>query len=424
VSSSDIFSNRIYFSAYPSIARHKCSISGPRLSALAKCPSLLSGISHIEVGIPRSLFVIPRSFKPPVLNRLIISAFLRNAPQMRKLHTARFSEVKVNQEHLALLLQSNNLQHLILFQCGLPRSVRLPPSHIRYLTLWLRDDCNHMHTEPLLRHCSANLEALHIAVHLWQAPLFTTLPQFPKLRKLRFTMVSGSPRYLTILTSLAPNLEHLEVWVQGCEIFGLPTLPTSLNHLRTDQRLIGGGSFGTRPFVHLRHLHIANYVHAAGDNHGSSFIPIIQCIFPNVTSLHVEIHHSSRNIILLLARALPNVTRLKLSIDKFSLSLHDSGDATPSITGTPGGPLASLYAQVLDSQKRDMDFYKSWIIHTVLGHTVGLGGPHLQEVVVSSTTGTGTPLHLWCWKQVKKEWVFFSDTKTSERIDVPQWLSS
>ena len=354
----------------------------------------------------------PQSIKLLVLNpltTLIISAFLQNVSHMPRLHTACFSCIQVKQEHLALLFKSNTLRCLDLFQCYLPKSLRLPPSPIRYLTLSLRDDCKHM--EPLLWHCSTNLEALDLTGQGWQAPESVKPPLFPKLQKIRFTMTSGPTSHLDTLTSLAPQLEHLEVLLQGYSFPGLSALPARLNHLSLNQWLIEYGDFGTRPFVHLRHLHITYYVHVEGND---LFIANIQRIFPNLASLYVEIHYSFRNIVLLLARTLPNVTQLKLKIDRFPLSLLCNDDAISYIAETPGGRLGRLYVNVLDSQQRDMELYKSWVIHTILGPGQGLGGPYLQEVEVAflpkSTppllTSSTPPLPLWCWKRVKKEWIF------------------
>ena len=103
-------SHHIYLSGYSSIARQDHS-----------SPSLLQNISEIEVGIWRPFQL--RLIKPLVLNfrtTLIISAFLRNVSLMRRLYTARFFGIKVEPGHLALLFQSNYLQHLILSQCSLP----------------------------------------------------------------------------------------------------------------------------------------------------------------------------------------------------------------------------------------------------------------------------------------------------------------
>ena len=135
-----------------------------RLSALAEYPSLLPRISEIEVEMTRLFFVNPQSFKSAVLNlrtTLIISAFLRNVPHVRRLHTARFSKIKVEREHLMSLSRSNSLYRLILFRCGLPRSVRLPPLPIRYLNLSLGPDYKHMGL--LLGHC-----------RIWHSPLYSS----------------------------------------------------------------------------------------------------------------------------------------------------------------------------------------------------------------------------------------------------------
>ena len=379
---------------------------------MVEYPSLLPRISEIKVEMTRPSPFNPQSIKLQVLNTrttLIISAFLQNVSHMPRLHTARFSWVQVKQEHLTLLFKSNSLHHLDLFQCYLPKSLRLPPSPIRYLTLSLRDDEKHM--KPLLGHCSTNLEALDFTGQGWQAPESMKPLLFPKLQKFKFTVTSGPTSHLDTFTSLAPQLEHLEVWLQGYSFSGLSALPARLNHLSLNQWLIEYGDFGTSPFIHLRHLHITYYVHVEGND---SFIAIVQRIFPNLASLDVEIHYSFRNIVLLLARTLPKVTQLKLSIDRFPLSLLCNDNALSYIAETPGGRLARLYVNVLDSQQRHMEHYKSWVTHTILRPGQGLGGPHLQEVEVAflpkSTppllTSSNPRLPLWCWKRVKKEWIF------------------
>jgi hypothetical protein len=347
------------------------------LSAFAKCPSLLQNVSEIDVGIWMPLRLLP--IKPLVLNfrtTLVISAFLRNVSHMPRLHTARFAGIKIKREHLALLFQSNSLHHLILSRCGLPRLVRLPPSHIRYLTLSLTD--NYSHTEPLLRHCSANLEALDFAVQTPQTPWFTTLPLFPKLRKLKFEESRWSTSHLAILISLAPQLEHLEVYGERESLSGLSTLPPNLNRLSINQR---GIDFGTHLFIHLSHLHITQYWFVGKDHCRGLAIPIIQHTLPNLTSLDLDIEWSFRNFALLLVRHLPNVTRLKMNISGIPSKKYDF-DIVPHLPyfGEPGGPLARLYVNMRYDNKDEMETYKSWMIHTVLGHGLRLGGPYLQEV--------------------------------------------
>jgi len=303
----------------------------------------------------------------------IISAFLQNVSHMPRLHTACFSWTQVKQEHLASLFKSNSLHHLNLFQCYLPESLRLPPSPIRYLTLSLRDD--HKHMEPSLGHFSTNLEALDFAGQAWQALGSMKPPLFPKLQKIKFTVTSGPISHINTLTSLAPQLEHLEVWLQGYSFSGLSALPARFNHLSINQWLIEHGDFGPRPFVHLQRLHITYYVHVEGND---SVMAIIRRIFPNLTSLDVEIHYSFRNIVLLLARTLPNVTQLKLRIDRFPLSLLCNDDAISYIAKTPRGPLASLYVNVLDSKQRDMELTKAGSFTLYWGPVRALGG-HICE---------------------------------------------
>ena len=349
-----------------------------RLSAFAECPSLLRDISEIEVETYLAKWKQPN--KPLVLRfraALTISAFLRNVPHMPRLHTTCFFWVKVKQEHLTLLFQSNSLHRLLLLQCDLPKSVRLPPSPIRHLILSLRGDCQHI--EPLLGHCSANLETLDFTGQLTQPPGSTTLPLFPKLRMLKFKEARGSISHLDTLISLAPQLEHLEVDGQADFLSRLSALPANINHFSTCRRMIN--DIGTRPFVHLPHLHIKCYHHFAHGHHRGLVIPIIQRIFPNLTSLELDIKWGLRNVALLHARHLPNVTRLKLNISWSNVYDFDISPYPPSFAG-PGGPLASLYLNVEYISKFNMETYKSWVSHTVLGPNLGFGGPYLQEVEI------------------------------------------
>ncbi len=348
---------------------------------------------------------------------------------MPRLHTADFSRIKVKQEYLALLFESNTLHHLRLIRCGLPKWVRLPPSPIRYLTLSLRD--GYKLVEPLLRHCGANLEALDFTGHLPQLLGSTTPPLFPKLRKLRFEEKPGSISHLDTLISLAPQLEHLEVDGQADFLSRLSALPASLNRFSIGRWMINDGDLGTRPFVHLPHLHIAHYHHLAQGDYRGSVIPIIQRIFPNITSLDLDIKENFRNLALLLARHLPNVTQLKLVISWSSACDLDISPYLPYFA-EPRGPLASLYVFVKCASKPDMEFYKGWIIHTVLGRNPGLGGPYLKEVemvfdnstraVVLRTTVEGGCLQSVERKENRIFWVY-SHGNVSEGPCVGDWGS-
>jgi len=356
------------------------------LSAFTKCPSLLRNISKIEVESSRPSFdLFPR--KPLVLNSLsslCISEFLRNVSLMPQLHTAAFSAIKLQQRHLASLFRSNSLHHLIVSQCRLPRWVwLLPPSPIRHLTLSLRGDCRHV--EPLLGHCSSNLEVLEFYGYLSRLPgsTRTRLPLFPKLRELKIGGLFESISDLDTLISLAPQLEHLEYCGRKDFIHRLSALPASLNRFSIKRWSMDDRYFDTRLFIHFPHLHItyfSNWTEAEGDRRGS-VIPIIRRIFPNLTSLELTIQWDFRNLALLHARHLPNVTRLKLNISRPTVDDIDFGPYIPYFPAL-GGPLASLYVNVEYANEFHIETCKTWVIHTVLGPDPGLGGPYLQEVEV------------------------------------------
>ena len=268
---------------------------------------------------------------------------------------------------------------------------------------------------PLLGHCSANLETLDFTGQLTQLLGSTTLPHFPKLRKLRFEEAPGSISRLDILISLAPQLEHLEVDGHADFLSRLSALPASLNRFSIGRWMINDGDFGTRPFVHLPHLHITHYHRLAKSDRRGTIILTIQRIFPNLTSLDLDIKWDFRNFALLLARHLPNVTRLGLGISGCGLHDLDLG-AHLQYLAEPGGPLASLYVYTKCASKSDMETYKSWVSHTVLGPNHGLGGSYLQEVEMVfdnsarslwlSTSGKGGCLQSMRRKEERMFWVY------------------
>ena len=124
--SSVCFTLRHIFQPYLDIdVRINCDANPSRLKRkLAALDANLARISSIEVftEIPllsKSLSAIP---EPRVLNprtKYIISAFLRNAACMPRLHTATFSRIIMDQEHLELVFHSKSLHTLIFDHCSL-----------------------------------------------------------------------------------------------------------------------------------------------------------------------------------------------------------------------------------------------------------------------------------------------------------------
>ena len=257
----------------------------------------------------------------------------------------------------------------------------------------------------LFGHCSANLETLALVGELRQS--YIKLPIFPKLQKLSLVITYGWLGAVGTFIPVTPQLEHLELWAYR-DNFRLPDLPASLNLLTTSERTIELCLFGPHPLLHLSYLRIHFNGWGADRHSRGRIIPIIQQTFPNITSLEMDIRSCSLGFFVLAARTLPNVTRLQLNItgDLYSL-LYD--DTNMRFTETPEGSLSRLYVkvQVENVQKQSMKLLKEWVLHTVLRPTVGLGGPHLQEVdMVLSKTCAITPVAWWCWKQVKEEWCF------------------
>ena len=305
---------------------------------------------------------------------------------MPRLHTARFSDIVMDKKHLELLFQSNSLHRLIFRACGIPHFGWLPPSRVRHLTLSLFDKCED--TEPLLGHCSANLEVLEFKNHPCPLQQSITLPPFPNLQRLKIIDELSRGTRLDTLVSLAPRLKVFEVYGRS-EITGLSALPGGLNRLTINLRMIWDGCFGTRPFVHLSHLHLTYSRAEFKDDCTGPIIPIIKGIFPNLTTLKLDINWEFRDNALLLARHLPKVTRLELTLDRCpGIQAHDF-DISPYLSdlAEPRGPLTSLF---VDTSRpfvcRIIDRYQRWVTGTVLGTDPGLGGPYLNEVEVAFFT--------------------------------------
>ena len=352
---------------------------------------------------------------PQVLNHRtvrIVSAFLQNILRMPRLHTARFSGIRMEQEHLAPLFQSNSLHTLILSRCGVCTMVGLPLPRIRHLTLLSISVGEWPHMVSLFEHCSANLETLDLVGELGQVPGTTRLPIFPKLRNLKLVIALMSMDHIGRFIPLTPQLEHLEIWGHY-SIPRMPALPACLNRLTISGWMIEDGSFHPHPHLHLSHLRIKQYSNVRDSREDNSYsrmiIPIIQHVFPNLTSLEVDIYYHSRDLALLVARSLPNVTRLQLNISGALYPLDYSHDTSWCFTETLERPLSHLYVDVnvAHHHKNCMELFKKWVIYSVLQPTVGPGGPHLQEVeMVFSRPSTDILDACWCWKQVKGEWFF------------------
>ena len=330
---------------------------------------------------------------------------------MPRLHTVCFTDIEMEQQHLELLFQSNSLHHLILRDCGFPHLGRLPPSRIRHLTLSLFVKWKDV--EPLLGHCSANLEVLEIFNHLRPMQKSTALPLFLNLRKLKIQDTSNHTTHVNTLTSLAPQLKVLEVY-GSAKVAELSALPGGLNHLTINRRGIWDGCFGTPPIVHLSHLHITCYRFAKEDDRRGSILPIIKDTFPNLTTLELTIEWDFRNIALLLARHLPKVTRLELIIDNHLFFRRRDFDVGPYLSyfAEPRGPLTSLYVNMSRTCEL-MESCQIWVTGTVLGTDPGLGGAYLQAVEVLSNShweaSWRTKMSLLS-KRKYQEWVFWGDS--------------
>ena len=340
-------------------------------------------------------------------NERIVSAFLQDTSRMPRLHTARFFNIKVDQGHLAPLFLSNTLHTLILSQCDLCTMDGLPLPRIRHLTLTLISMSKWPQIVSLFGLCSTNLETLALVSELRLVPGYTKLPIFPKLQNLSFVMRYGPSHFVGTFISLAPQLEHLEIRASR-DISRVPNLPASLNLLTTSEGTIQHRLFGPHPLLHLSYLRIDFNGWWADRYSRGRIMPIIQQTFPNITSLEMDIHNCSLGFFLLVARTLPNVTRLQLNItgDLYSLRYDD---INMHFHEMPEGPLSRLHVKVQmeNVQKQSMKLLKEWVLHTVLQPTVGLGGPHLQEVdMVISKSCSITPAAWWCWKQLKDEWCF------------------
>ena len=284
------------------------SRSRKKVLAITRNTTFLDSVGELNIGDrARYPFQVQYLFSP------VLFTLFRALPAMRQMHTLQVSAIFLAETYLGWIISSPHLNHLILYGIRMPKISRLPPPSPNLRKLTLDSMASWDAVRPLIVHLAASLEYLEF--HLCNVDFGPRsqlpLPYFPSLRERRH-------RNLTNVAALdelfcVSQVTHLHLF--GTLDPSRLAFPKSLQHLSTEDWVLTQWKRRPTPFplTQLRSLSIRSYRHREMNYHlaVSGFI----CDhFPEITSLHLDIPWSLRDIALVMARSQYNVRAMKLSV--------------------------------------------------------------------------------------------------------------
>ena len=368
--------------------------SGSHRKALAitRTASFLDSVVELRIGEwARQLFQVQYIFSPALFT------LVKALPAMRQLHTLQLFLIFLPETYLHCILSSPHLTHLILSGIQMPKISRFPPRslYLRKLTLKLMVSLDAV--RPLIVHLAASLECLEfdMCVSGFGSRSQPQLPYLPSLRELRYQHYSD----MAVLDELTHVSQITHLHLSGTLVSSHITIaafPKSLQHLSTPDGMLTQRVLGTTPLTQLVSLSI-QCSQKSDLLKTSSFV----CDhFPRITSLHLDIPWSLRNIALVMARSQHNVRAIELSI--VTEQGLDSGGKWPwnqveilndhLRNNMSSGALQSLRLDVVQYRgelEPSLAHCSRWIDDDILHPVTGLGGSDLKSIDVSFVQAEG-----------------------------------
>ena len=353
--------------------------------AITRIATFLDSVEELNIG-GRTQYPFQFQYRfSPTLFRLF-----RALPAMRQLHTIQLSAIFLAETYLYCILSSPHLNHLILYGTQMPKISRLSPPNpnLRKLTL---DSVSWDAVRPLIVHLAASLEYLEFRScgFLFEPQSRPQLPSFPSLRELRHHHETSSNDVVLAELFRVSQVTHLHLFgiLDSSQI---DAFPKNLQHLSTEDVMLTQRTLGTNPMAQLMSLSILRSEEWGMDHHLvlSAFI----CNhFPRITSLHLDIPWSLRNVALVMARSQHNVRTMELSIFTAG-GLVLEGNRLPGIfndylrNNTLPGVLQRLRLEVVQHYgKLELGLAECsrWIDDDVVHPVKSLGGSDLKSIDVS-----------------------------------------
>ena len=337
---------------------------------------------HIEQRAPH-LVRLEYLFSPTLFT------LVKALPAMQQLHTMHLSGLFLAETNLYCILSSPHLTHLMLRSIHMPKMSRFPPPNpnLRKLTL---ESVSWDAAQPLIVHLVASLEYLEF--YLCRFPFGPRsqpqLPTFPSLRELRHHKNYGNDAVLDEIFHVS-QVTHLHLF-GTLDSSRIASFPKSLQHLSTKDWMLTQRMLGTAPLAQFISLSIQRSREWEIGHHLERSA-LVRDHFPGITSLHLDIGWSLRNVALVMARSQRNVRAVELSIPAQG-DLGSEGRRWLNQAETLNDyPQNNMLPGALQSLRLDVgQFYGElerslalWIDDDVIHPVTGLGGSDLKRIDIS-----------------------------------------
>ena len=361
--------------------------------AITRTSTILDSVVEVDIGKCKEPLRDSRRIWG-ITHLPAIFTIVRATPAMRRLHTIHLTHMILSRTELFTILSSPHLVHLILGGVQIPKISKLPPPKLRKLTLvampWWKA------LELMITQLAASLEYLKLQWCEFRPPCQLQLPLFPCLRELHYYQRYYSPTFpdgimLSALFRLAPQLAFL--YLSGYLFHTrAATFPKSLQHLSIEDGALTDSNFRINALPQLMSLSIKHFL---GWKDPILLPPFIRDRFPRITSLHLDIRWTLRNLALVIARTQYNVQSLELRfVTKFGLNIKERERRLSDKVEIPSDYLrTTTLPAALGTLKLEMVQPKNeleliiapcarWIDDDILPSVTGLGGPDLRSVEV------------------------------------------
>ena len=370
--------------------------------AITRIATFLDSVVELNIGErARYLFQVQYLFSPALFT------LFRALPAMRQLHTIQLSAIFLAETYLSCILSSPYLNHLILYGTRMPKIGRLPPPNPNLRKLTIESMISWDAVQPLIVHLAASLEYLefNMCVFGFGPRNRSQLPSFPSLRELRHQNF-GNEAVLDELFHVS-QVTHLHLF-GTLDSSRIAAFPKSLQHISTEDGVLIQWKLRPTPLVQLISLSI-QLSHWWEMSYHLALSAFVCDHFPGITSLHLDIPWSRRNVALVMARSQHNVGVMELSI--ITRQGLDSQKRWRQNQGTiPNdylqnnmlpGALQSLRLEVVQHYGdlvRSLVQCSRWIDDDVVHPVTGLGGSDLKSIDVSFVlheSGLGRERRIW-----------------------------
>jgi hypothetical protein len=357
--------------------------------AIARNSTILDAVVEVKIGSGKNIDRYSQSeFRTPSHLSPALSTLVTAIPAMPRLHTIHLNHMTLSTEYLYTILSSPHLIHLVLENVQMPTITHLSPPKLRKLTLTTMFSWDALGS--LLSWLAASLEYLELRWCKFPVRYPLRLPSFPCLRELQHHQKAAYRTFpvdgqLNELLRLGSRVTHLHLTGNSDQIHPV-AFPESLQHLSITELVLAPLNHRIDPLPRLISLSIQ-----CDPRYDSPTLPsFVRDRFPNITSLHLAIPWSLRDIALVTARSQQNVHTLELSFNtSCGLDSENTEFWLPDdflLNFVLSAPLQTLKLEVVQTHfqlERSVERCTWWLDNIVLPSMTGFGGSELKSIDAS-----------------------------------------